>query len=50
MVETKDDSIGLGQGQRLGTSSGGDENSGLSVRERALAAAEKRAREAKEEK
>ena len=49
IVETKDDSIGLGQGQRLGTSSG-DENSGLSVRERALAAAEKRAREAKEEK
>lgn len=49
MVETKDDSIGLGQGQRLGASSV-DENSGLSVRERVLAAAEKRAREAKEEK
>lgn len=49
MRETKDDSIGIGQGHRLGTST--DDNiSGLSVRERALAAAEKRAREAKEEK
>jgi hypothetical protein len=49
MLETKDDSLGIGQGQRLGTSSN-DENFGLSARERALAAAEKRAREAKEEK
>jgi len=49
MMETKDDSIGIGKGQRLGTVSN-DENSGLSARERALAAAEKRAREAKEEK
>ncbi|KAL7500134.1 hypothetical protein ACHAWT_008617 [Skeletonema menzelii] len=49
MLETQDESIGFGHGQRLGTSSD-DENSGLSVRERALAAAEKRAREAKEEK
>lgn len=48
MLQTKDDSLGIGHGQRLGTSSN-DENSGLSARERALAAAEKRARQAKEE-
>lgn len=49
MIETKDDYIGMSQGQRLGSSSN-DENSGLSARERALAAAEKRAREAREGK
>jgi hypothetical protein len=49
MLETNDDSLGFGQGQRLGSSSN-DEISKLSARERALAAAEKRAREAKEEK
>jgi hypothetical protein len=46
MLETNNQ--GAGQGQRLGTSSE-DGNSGLSTRERALAAAEKRAREANEE-
>lgn len=49
MIETKDDAHGVGQGHRLGASS--DEgNTGLSTRDRALAAAEKRAREAKEDK
>jgi hypothetical protein len=49
MLETKDDAHGVGQGHRLGTSS--DEgNTGLSTRDRALAAAEKRARESKEDK
>lgn len=49
MLETKDDAHGVGQGHRLGTSSN-DGNTGLSARDRALAAAEKRARESKEDK